>query len=155
MKEDTTPTRWTDAFLDKMRLKEDPLADDAICEIMEKGQLETINAIFSTLRSNAALKREDLPEDLHNFFDEAGRLPDWADMDLLDKGAQYFATHAIEFSMLLYFVSLPMAYTSARGAKVLASTGQLDEGPPTKGSKKPNLKKFLMNLKMSMGNTTI
>lgn len=141
MKEDTTPTRWSDATLDQMRKVTDPVADRAIKEIMKKGDEALVNSIFLTLRDNVSLKREDLPSELHDFFEEASKLPDWADPELLKKGAAYFGEHAVEFAMLLYFVSLPMAYSSARGAAVLTATGRLE-----KSKKDGSLKKFSRRL---------
>ncbi|HHG83622.1 MAG TPA: DUF2236 domain-containing protein [Bacteroidetes bacterium] len=140
MKEDTTPTRWSDAFLDEMRLNADPLADDTIAQIMAAGDREVVNTIFKSLRTNAALDRKNLPKVLQDFFEKASQLPSWADPELLKKGAEYFGSHALEFSMLLSFVSLPLAYSSARGAQVLATTGRLEEG------KDGNLEKFTRRL---------
>ena len=125
---------WTDEFLVGMRQVTDPLADDTVAKILASGQEGIVNQIFSTLRMNADLRREDLPEDLKTYFGQASALPEWADPGLLRKGEQFFAEYGVEVAFLLFFQSLPLAYSCGNGAQVLHATGRLEEfqGRPEK-----------------------
>lgn len=124
---DSPKSRWTVSFLQEKRSHADPLADNAIKNIIERGEETAVNDIFTNLRHNRQLKREHFPDDLAEFFDQADTLPTWADHNLLRLGAEFYSRHGLEIAMLLYYVSLPFAYSCGRGAKVLHATGRMEE----------------------------
>ncbi|MEM7035689.1 MAG: oxygenase MpaB family protein [Bacteroidota bacterium] len=123
----TNKEKWSDEFLESMRQHTDPLGDATIKSIMENGEEDIVNKIFSQLRMNVQLERDDVPDDLKEYFEKASVLPEWADMDLIAKGEQFFAEYGVETSLLLFYLSLPYAYSCSNGAKVLAATGRLEE----------------------------
>lgn len=118
---------WTDEFLDQMRQHADPLADEVVARIISSGHTEQINQIFHVLRDNQSLNQAALPPILKEYFTQAAVLPPWADMALLDKGAEFFGLYGLEISALLNFKSLPSAYVCPKGAQVLHATGRLEE----------------------------
>lgn len=124
---ETNASIWTDQFLDQMRHHTDPLADDVVANIINTGQLDLINLIFKSLRDNASLDRQLLPDILKDYFDAAANLPAWTDHKLLDKGARFFGIYGLEITTLLAYKSLPSAYVCPKGAAVLHATGRLEE----------------------------
>ncbi len=57
---------------------------------------------------------------------EGPELPDWAESERLDNGADFFAQWGIELGLGLFLSSLPLAYASKKGVQVLALTARLE-----------------------------
>lgn len=120
--------------LQKYRGITDPLADQTVAAIIDEGFEERINEIFATLHRNQSFHSSLLDhfppriqELITNYFDESGKLPTWADQQLITKGQEVFSEYGPEVFMLLNVKSLPMCYTCANGATVLFDTGRLLE----------------------------
>lgn len=52
-------------------------------------------------------------------------LPRWVDRDKIEAGQRFFEAYSMEIASALFCASLPMAYTAARGSRVLLETAQL------------------------------
>jgi hypothetical protein len=59
-------------------------------------------------------------------------LPEWADRKQLEDGQLFLREHGLEIGSALFFASLPMSYTAARGARVLTRTAELTTGRTTR-----------------------
>ncbi|MFD7903901.1 oxygenase MpaB family protein [Kitasatospora sp. NPDC059747] len=110
----------------------DPEADALVSELIEKREIDGVNALFrtvGTLKPGQDLSR--LPDRLADFLREAAAPPpDWSEADV--KAAEgFFAHHHGEASMLQGTVGLIGTYLSPTGAFTLRSTGRLGgvEGP--------------------------
>ena len=121
-------------FLESKRAIADPLADNTISAIIDEGYEERINEIFITLHRNSSFSKNllsNFPERIQqivaNYFEESGRMPEWADKTLIEQGQQVFSEYGPEVFMLLNLKSLPMCYSCANGAEVLYDTGRLVE----------------------------
>lgn len=119
-------------FLDKCRLRTDPIADQTIAKVIIAGFESQINQVFTTIVQNDQFDREtftplgeELGQILFEYFEATCHLPDWADSDLILKGEEVFASYGPEVFMLLNVSSLPLCYTCAKGAQVLYDTGRL------------------------------
>jgi hypothetical protein len=59
-------------------------------------------------------------------------LPAWVDPQQLVSGQQFLREHGLEIGSALFFASLPMSYSAARGANVLTRTAELTTGRTTR-----------------------
>lgn len=146
--------QWPDTVLDYKRLKADPLADQAIAEILACGQTAQLNAVFGTLVRNDSFQPslfKDFPEPVFNavsaFFEHSRSLPAWADRSLLAAGQEVFSLYGPEIAFLLNVKSLPMCYACWRGAHVLYRTGRLTE---RSGSLDPLARRLMETSQMVM-----
>jgi hypothetical protein len=64
-------------------------------------------------------------DDLRRAVPYTPPLPRWADDDKLSRGQDFFRRYGLEIGAALFSASLPMSYTAARGARVLATTAAL------------------------------
>jgi hypothetical protein len=115
----------TPANLEPFRQLADPLADEALAQLVAEEGPDAALQFFNTLIRNIDLPIEDLPPALDGFLAATSQLPDVVDLADLQKAASLFLDHGPKFLIFLYFKSLPMLYSDARGAKVLIHTGRL------------------------------
>lgn len=115
--------------LRSFRSLKDPLADQIISKIIHT-DVDGINKLFEQITRNRSIEEVPLPPEIRAYFDEQSKMPAWADHDKLHKGQKFYAEYGLEISMLLFFLSLPAAYSCWRGAKVLTFTGRLVEDHP-------------------------
>jgi hypothetical protein len=59
-------------------------------------------------------------------------LPDWVNRRQLEAGRKFLQEHGLEIGSALFFASLPMSYSAARGANVLTRTAELTTGHTTR-----------------------
>ncbi|TNE50956.1 MAG: DUF2236 domain-containing protein [Bacteroidetes bacterium] len=115
----------TSINLDHYRQITDPLADGALRRLVEeKGPAEARN-LFDRLIRQIEMPIESLPASLQEYWSATDRLPDWADWAQIRQANALFLDHGPKFLIFLYYKSLPLLYTDARGAKVLIRTGRL------------------------------
>jgi len=118
--------KWNDSFLREMSMKTDILADNLVQKIIENHGLEEIKKLFSQLTdNNDVLARNDLLQEVRDYFQKEMNLPAWADEKQIAIAQNMFAKNGPEIAFLLNFRSLPLCYSSKNGAKVLYSTGRL------------------------------
>jgi hypothetical protein len=115
---------WTEEMLDELRARGDPEADAvmrAFAASSSGGPRDTVNAVAHAAHLPDAAGSPVIAE-----WMAGGReLPDWADKTQIDCGQQVFHEHGLLICIALYFASLPEAYASAKGARVLWLTGAL------------------------------
>jgi hypothetical protein len=126
---------WDSAFLDRMRCVGDPPADDAVAEMLDANEgrpEDTARVLLRQLLGGGhhnVLLRAPGTEQLARFLHEQRTLPDWADRALVERAQAIGREHLVVGSVLLAVASLPECYLDAKGASVLAATGQLNEQP--------------------------
>jgi hypothetical protein len=120
---------WSDEFLDSMRLQADPLADRIINEVFADGpeSARHASALFRRLIRNRDPVPPDLPAGMRQFFEDTAQLPDWADPEMIREGEELFIEFGPTMLMMLFYKSLPEAYSCWRGAEVLLRTGRMTE----------------------------
>ena len=119
--------QWTTDFLESKRHRTDPVADDVIKQIIDRGQKDQVNRLFSIIVNDDGSLPADLPTEVRDYFKKTASLPPWADKDLMALGQQIYIRHGILISLLLSFKSLPECYACAKGAMVLFHTARLNE----------------------------
>ncbi|NKB89703.1 MAG: DUF2236 domain-containing protein [Acidobacteria bacterium] len=139
-------SRWTDEDIERMRTIGDPLADNAVAAVFEHGggaegvhQLlvrlfapDTTGAGHDVLRARFDSAADTpLPDEVRRYLEEGHRLPGWARLpekqQLIHEGGTVGLEFGLMVSTLLACASLPECYVMAKGVKVLAYTGRLDE----------------------------
>lgn len=145
---------WSDDLLEYKRYQTDPLADEMVRTILEKGLQQELNEVFATLLQNdnflpASFAHLPTPvsELLHVYFEESRQLPPWADQQKLSAGARVFSLYGPEIALLLNVKSLPMCYSCWRGAYLLHQTGRLSQ---QSGSLHPLARRLMETSQMVM-----
>jgi len=119
-------SRWTDALLDRMRELGDPVADAPVAAVLERGDVDAVNAIMHTLVRTDQPVPDQLPDDIRAYLAETLPLPEWADMRKIKRAQQLFETWGLQIAICLFCASLPSSYAAADGVKVLYLTARLD-----------------------------
>jgi hypothetical protein len=105
--------------LDAFRKEGDAIADQVVAQIFESGDRETIRNVLTKSFSNSDILPEALPQQVQQYFDEQGKLPEWANIPQLKHAQAFFARHAQPIMGMLGSCSLPYCYAAADGAQVL------------------------------------
>lgn len=119
---------WPQAQLDQLRQIGDPLADEAVAAIIADKGPEEARHLFDRLIRNIELPKDELPASLQPFWQATNALPDWADWERIELANDFFLDHGPRFLVFLYYKSLPILYSCAKGAEVLTRTGRLAHG---------------------------
>ena len=117
--------KWTNEYLQAQRQFGDAPADAVIARVIDQHEIERVDEIFKSLIRNDGIVPEDMPPEVHAFLDETAQLPDWADMDKIALGEDFFDTHWPLVVTMLFCAALPNAYAAHRGAQVLFLTARL------------------------------
>lgn len=119
--------KWDRDFLQSKRAKTDPVADKVIAQILENGELDTVNKLMETMMRNDEVPTHGLPTEVVEYFNTTHQLPAWADPDIIKYGEKVYLKHGGSIAFLLMFKSLPECYACAKGVEVLYRTGRLAE----------------------------
>ena len=115
------PPELTTAKLNEMRGKGDPVADDAVDAVFESGERDGgdgrggVNAVNEMMRKLVRVDQpvpEDLPEEVQDYLEKTLQLPEWADMDKIERGQRLFDEKGFEITLCLFCASLPSSYAS-------------------------------------------
>lgn len=121
-----TSSGLTNAKLDEMRHKGDPVADRAVKAVFERAGVAEVNAMLHKLVRVDQPVPTELPEEIQQYLKETVDLPDWADMKKIERAQKLFEASGLEITLCLFCASLPSAYAAAKAVKVLYLTAQLD-----------------------------
>lgn len=116
----------TNAKLNEMRQKGDPVADRAVEAVFNRSGVRAVNAVLQKLVSVDQPVPAELPEEVQKFLEETVNLPEWADMNKIVRGQKLFETWGFQITLCLFCASLPSSYAAAKAVKVLYLTAQLD-----------------------------
>ncbi|MGB8387041.1 oxygenase MpaB family protein [Mycobacterium sp.] len=116
----------TDAKLNEMRHKGDPVADRAVEAVFNRGGVSEVNKVLQTLVRVDQPVPAKLPKEVQKYLEETVNLPEWADMSKIERGQKLFETSGLEITLCLFCASLPSSYAAAKAVKVLYLTAQLD-----------------------------
>lgn len=119
---------WTDDFLDGMRERGDPLADETVKDIFKEGRVDEVNRLLREMG-----RRDDIPEgfseEVEEFLEKSAVPPPWRDKQKIERGEGLFFDYGLVSVVALWFASLPECFVLEREAKVLCLTKQLKEHP--------------------------
>ena len=117
--------KWTASFLEEKRKIADPLADDFIRQMVAEKGPEEARRLFDLLIRNIEMPLDEFPESIQDYLQASSQLPAWADEEKLQMGYELFKDHGPKFLIFLYYKSLPILYSCAKGAEVLVHTSRL------------------------------
>ncbi len=125
-----TTSKWSDdAFLDRLQLQGDELADATVAEIARKGDDAVVNHVFRLMRYNHQPLPPGTPPEIRTFFEQTDKLPPDTDMERLDRGTQAFMSVVFESGSIMLTRSLPAGYASPRLSKTLCISNDLGNAP--------------------------
>jgi len=117
--------KWTNAFLVNKRQAADPIADNIILNVVERNGSDAAQNIFDKLIRNIDLPIQELPDEIKLFIQQKVILPEWfRDKDIINSNL-FFKDHGPKLLLILYFKSLPLLYSDAKGVQVLINTRRL------------------------------
>jgi ER-bound oxygenase mpaB/B'/Rubber oxygenase, catalytic domain len=116
----------TNAKLNQMRHKGDPVADRAIEAVFNRNGVSAVNAVLQKLVRVDQPVPADLPDEVQKYLKETVNLPEWADMSKIRRGQEVFEKFGPLITLCLFCASLPSSYAAAKAVKVLYLTAQLD-----------------------------
>lgn len=122
----TGRSRWTDALLDDMRQRGDPLADGPVAAVLDGGGVDGVNAMMRTLVRVDEPAPGELPPEIAAYLADTLTLPPWADQRKIERGQRVFERWGVQICICLFCASLPSSYAAAKGVQVLRLTGRLD-----------------------------
>jgi hypothetical protein len=124
-------TTLDEGLLRAARLQGDAPADALAADICARGD----HALVAGLVRNHALwdaegrPAANLPDDVRQYFETSGALPDWADPARVRLAEEFFLLYGLSSSTLLACASLPECYVMKYGTEVLAFTRFLEMDP--------------------------
>ncbi len=121
--------KWTNEFLDRMRMIGDPPADDAVGELFHEGKIQAVNKLMKDLVHNDFIPPADLPPVIRRYLENTSELPSWADWTRIKRGQMLFERHGMQMVTVLFCGSLPVTYCARKGVHVLALTNRLNKTP--------------------------
>jgi hypothetical protein len=112
-----------------MRKVGDPVADKPIAKVLERGGVDEVNKVMHKLVRFDQPVPAELPDELEEYLANSPALPEWADMDRIERGQQVFETWGLHIALCLFCASLPSSYAAAKGVQVLDLTARLVTDP--------------------------
>jgi len=134
----------TDDFLLGLRAEGDTAAGRDLHEAVG-GSQKTLAEVLANLRKPAADQPSWLRELLDEWVKQGPDLPQWADLDRIAAGQQFFNNWDLEICTALFTASLPSAYAGRRGVVVLARVSQLAQ-PGTVGRRISETGQMLLDI---------
>ena len=120
------PPGLTTAKLNEMRRTGDPVADRAVDAVFERGGVNLVNEMLLKLVRVDQPVAAELPDEVEDYLRDTLQLPEWADMDKIERGQRVFSERGFEITLCLFCASLPSSYAAAKAVQVLHLTAQLD-----------------------------
>lgn len=121
----TATTRWTDAFLDRLRTEGDAGADLVFEKIQTDGEGRWITDLFRSMDSNDARPPGATFPELEPFFRRGERLPADVDLQRVHRGEDVFIRYPYDAALALLAKSLPEGYQAPNLALILQLSGDL------------------------------
>lgn len=115
----------TQQRLDDLRQLGDQQADYVINSIIKTHGPDAARDFFNQLIRNIDMPLQLRTEALDDFLKQTESAARWLSQKDLDDSYALFADHGPKMLIILYFKSLPLLYTNAKGAQVLINTGRL------------------------------
>jgi hypothetical protein len=106
----------------------DPQADRVVADLLDTGQIGSVNALFSTIHT--VDQDQGLPATapplLRDYLKDTGRFPEWTDWERVGHIGRFYAQHKRTVGAVQGTAGLIGTYLSPVGAKTLHATHSLD-----------------------------
>jgi hypothetical protein len=116
-------------YQDYLSLKDegDPVADKVVVELLDSGQVNSVNKLFRQIETADQSPPADCPPVLRDYFESTKEMPDDVEPSMLDDIAEFFKHHKLGAAAVQATAGLVGTYLSPIGAKTLHSTHALDQ----------------------------
>ncbi|TYK53169.1 oxygenase MpaB family protein [Actinomadura decatromicini] len=118
--------RYTDAYLDSLRLKGDELADATVDALFTSGEVPRFNTLMRWFTTSGQELPAGLPAAGRDYLEATARPPEWVDWGMMEQARQFFIDNDVHISTALSFASMPACYMIPHGARLLSATHSLD-----------------------------
>jgi len=119
--------RWTPELLASLRNEMDPVADQAVADFYESGEVTEVNQLLAAVMAGTRLPATDLPPALRDYVAATAKLPDWHVQAQIRVGEEVFGDWGVSSCAILACASLPECYLMRNGIHVLAMTQRLQQ----------------------------
>jgi hypothetical protein len=123
------PSIWTDTFMDEMRTKGDPLADNVIARLFTEGKVGAVNQLMRSLVENDDIPSQDLPKYVIDYIEQTDAEVPKLDAAKLRKAQEVFSLFGPEVMLVLGTYSLPATYAARKGVQVVYRSAYLRKRP--------------------------
>jgi hypothetical protein len=93
MSDSNPPSRWSDEFLDSMRLVADSETDDLMADLFRSVNLAGLLELRSILERWEAPLTPNIPQSIREFLEKPVVFPDWVDQKKLDRASDMFVSY--------------------------------------------------------------
>jgi hypothetical protein len=121
--------RYTDEWLDSLRLLGDPEPDRIVAELHANGEIDEVNQVLSKLLRNNQVIPAELPDSIEFWLRDHWQLPKWVERARIERGSEFFVENGVPISLILPTAALIECYAAKKGVKVLATTYRLGQNP--------------------------
>jgi hypothetical protein len=118
--------RYTDEYMDGLRLKGDELADATVEALFAGGEVARFNTLMRWFTTSGQALPEGLPDSAGAYLRVTAMPPDWVDWTLMEQARQFFIDNDAHISTALAFAAMPACYLVPHVAKLLSATHSLD-----------------------------
>lgn len=116
--------------LDAARRVGDPPADAFVDGLVAERGPAAFRELFTRMIGQVELPLPQLSPEQATWLSVSRELPAWANQARIDRAQTLFRDHGPKIMLLLYYKSLPLLYTNAKGAEVLIRTGRMHQREP-------------------------
>ncbi|MGH1365093.1 MAG: oxygenase MpaB family protein [Calditrichia bacterium] len=124
-----TENRWTDDFLNSLRMQGDPLADETVEKMLKDGTIQHAGELFRTLKSNDDQVADKRIPELTEFVATTKGLPKGTDLKRIERGEAAFMRSAFPACLALLCKSLPEGYAAPNLSLILNISKNLEKHP--------------------------
>ncbi|TMV48042.1 DUF2236 domain-containing protein [Paenibacillus mesophilus] len=119
--------RYTDEWMDSLRMEGDVLPDRILSELFRDDQIDEVNALLRQLIRNEQAYPEALPDNVEYWLKDTAQCPDWVDWERMRSASRLFQEHGLAMALLLSTSSLVYCYAARKGVKVLTFSYRLGQ----------------------------
>lgn len=112
-----TNNRWSDEFLDSMRLVTDPEADQLVADIFASSGTEGLLELKAFLDNWEAPITPDLPPSIREFFERPVEYPEWVDPRRIAVAENLFVSYGPVSTVVLLLNAVPHFFLNPAGAR--------------------------------------
>lgn len=117
LSDSTPPSRWSDEFLNSMRLVTDPETDNLMADLFRSGNVEALLHLRPFLETWEAPPTPEIPQSIREFLAKPVVFPDWVDQQKLDRASDVFVSYGPVISMMILLDGFPHTLTNPTEAR--------------------------------------
>ncbi len=121
--------RYTQPYLESLRVVGDPAADNLIAQLAASGELARVSHVLRQVTKNDQPLPTDLPPVLFEWLEQHCNPNATIDWQRINNGAAFFARYGMAITVVLSTAALVGCYAAQKGVKVLTQTQRLQTEP--------------------------